>query len=36
MKHELARRQSNVDKVEALFRSRVGEWIDAHDFEVPG
>lgn len=36
MKHELARRQSNADKVEALLRSRVGEWIYAHDFEGPG
>ena len=36
MRDELQRRLSNVDKVEALFRSRVGEWIDAHDFEGPG
>ena len=36
MKAELQRRQSNVDKVEALFRSRVGEWIDAHDLQKAG
>ena len=36
MKAEIQRRLSNVDKVEALFRSRVNEWINAHDFEGPG
>ena len=36
MRNELQRRLSNADKVEALFRSRIGEWIEARDFEEPG
>ncbi len=36
MKEEIQRRQSNLDRVEALFRSHEGEWIEARDFEIPG
>ncbi len=33
---ELARRQTNTDKVLALFRAKPMEWIDAHDIALVG
>ena len=33
---EQARRQSNLDRVEAFFRSQPGIWIHARDFEAVG